>query len=342
MSLWHATQEEIDSAPYKVSGIKPSPRSHEDWIYGNKINMATNELPRRVWREKREIYNQGQEGACTGFGGTYHKSVQEAPSHNGELLNFSKRFLYNMARKIDGLDDKNEGSTPLAIMQVLQKYGVCLESTLPYLANQIVTITNVQLNEAKQFRIKNYAKITSLEEMKHAISLGKTILSGVMVTDTFMHSENGFIGQPEGAIYGGHCIDIEDYDDDLEYTFKNGKKSKGFFRFPNSWGKEWGDDGYGYLSYDFIKLRSDMGFYWYMEGWTSIDLDSDPVPPKSTDIIELWIDNNEARINGNKVQLLAPPTIFNDITLVPLRFIGEALGCKVEWDGEQRKIIITK
>lgn len=58
--------------------------------------------------------------------------------------------------------------------------------------------------------------------------------------------------------------------------------------------------------------------------------------------IVLQIGKNEATVDGEKVSLDAPPVLQNGRTMVPLRFIAESLGCKVEWDGKKQKVIITR
>ena len=47
-------------------------------------------------------------------------------------------------------------------------------------------------------------------------------------------------------------------------------------------------------------------------------------------------------LNGKKIQFDQPPIIQNDRTLVPMRAIFEAMGCDVEWDGENQWITATK
>ncbi len=62
-------------------------------------------------------------------------------------------------------------------------------------------------------------------------------------------------------------------------------------------------------------------------------------------VIELWIDNPKARVNG-KVKWIdeknhdVRPIIINDRTMLPLRFVAESLSCKVEWDAKTRMITI--
>ncbi|PKM86563.1 MAG: hypothetical protein CVU87_11705 [Firmicutes bacterium HGW-Firmicutes-12] len=59
--------------------------------------------------------------------------------------------------------------------------------------------------------------------------------------------------------------------------------------------------------------------------------------------ISLTIDSNIVAINGIRSTLDSGPYIdaLTNRTLAPLRFIGEALGAKVEWLDLSRKIRIT-
>lgn len=57
--------------------------------------------------------------------------------------------------------------------------------------------------------------------------------------------------------------------------------------------------------------------------------------------IELWIGKNTANVNGKSVALQNPPIIVNSSTYVPLRFVSEQLGSKVEWDQNSKTVTIT-
>lgn len=59
---------------------------------------------------------------------------------------------------------------------------------------------------------------------------------------------------------------------------------------------------------------------------------------KPKQVIELKLDSLSAKVNGKEHTLDAAPTLINGRTMVPLRFIGEALGAKVEWNGEDKSI----
>ena len=57
--------------------------------------------------------------------------------------------------------------------------------------------------------------------------------------------------------------------------------------------------------------------------------------------ITLQIGNKEAKVGDSVVTLDVPATIVSDRTMVPVRFISESLGCKVDWDGATKTVIIN-
>lgn len=63
--------------------------------------------------------------------------------------------------------------------------------------------------------------------------------------------------------------------------------------------------------------------------------------------IEMWVNSAIAYVNGKKVQIdpenpnVKPIIVPPGRTLVPLRFVAENLGCKVDWDAKEKKITIT-
>ncbi|MGB9832246.1 MAG: stalk domain-containing protein [Caldisericum exile] len=65
-----------------------------------------------------------------------------------------------------------------------------------------------------------------------------------------------------------------------------------------------------------------------------------------TTTIELWIGKPQAKVNGvtkwiDDTNHKVMPEIINGRTMLPLRFVAESLGAKVEWDGTTKTITIT-
>jgi len=58
-------------------------------------------------------------------------------------------------------------------------------------------------------------------------------------------------------------------------------------------------------------------------------------------IVKLQIGNKSAYVGEKEVKLDTPPIIVNNITLVPLRFVLETFGAKLDWNGALKVITIT-
>lgn len=58
-------------------------------------------------------------------------------------------------------------------------------------------------------------------------------------------------------------------------------------------------------------------------------------------VIKLKLDDTQASINGKSVLLGMAPHLVNNTTMVPLRFVTEALGAEVLWDGNTQSVQLT-
>lgn len=57
--------------------------------------------------------------------------------------------------------------------------------------------------------------------------------------------------------------------------------------------------------------------------------------------VNLIVGQSTAQIDGQNVTMTAPAQVVSGRTLVPLRFISEAFGCEVNWDGTTRTATVT-
>ncbi len=58
--------------------------------------------------------------------------------------------------------------------------------------------------------------------------------------------------------------------------------------------------------------------------------------------IKLVIDKKRVYVNGTSSELLKAPTIKNNVTMVPLRFISENFGADVTYDNKTKEIFVSK
>lgn len=62
---------------------------------------------------------------------------------------------------------------------------------------------------------------------------------------------------------------------------------------------------------------------------------------KARTTVSLTIGNKTAYVNGKAQELTTPGTVINGSTLVPLRFVSQALGAYVHWNGADQVVSIS-
>lgn len=208
------------------------------------------------------VRNQGSEGTCVAFASVVGVKEFQDKKEYRKLIKLSPRFLYSLCKKFDG-HPSEEGTYPRVAMKVLLNHGVCHELFWPYVANQKNHPLKGANTDAKKFKIKAYARLKSLQEMKRSLLINGPFLAGVEVYKSWFNQsveKSGFIPMPKRheQFLGGHAICVVGYDDKLK-----------LFKFKNSWGAKWADRGYGYLPYAYMnKFCSDA--------WSGTDLIENP------------------------------------------------------------------
>ncbi|MEF3303301.1 stalk domain-containing protein [Paenibacillus sp. GYB003] len=71
------------------------------------------------------------------------------------------------------------------------------------------------------------------------------------------------------------------------------------------------------------------------------DTDKSVTASKGSATVWLQIDNAAAKIKGKDQSLEVAPTMMNGSTMVPLRFVSEALGANVQWDDSRKTVTIS-
>lgn len=332
------------------TGAIPSPPDKRDYSF-RKYNTP-HSLPDRFVRSVVHLKDQGRLGSCVGFASSYCKDEQEHRNHPGRRYNTSPLYTYAECKKIDGIPHV-EGTYIRTANKVTQHQGICLEKTFPYTDDKpIRDVPQEAHEEAAQYKIKHYTAVHNAHELKQAIFDHGYVVAGFTVLSTFLEPEitdNGaFIPKPEGYILGGHAVSVIGYDDNLEHTYKNGERYKGFIKIVNSWqhadGTWWGDESTAWIPYELLwrDISRDMpGWTFLTEAWAWQD-EVTEVPPAEE--IKLIIGSDKAVVDGEEITIQQAPFIdpASDRTVVPLRFISEVLGYEVQWDGSKREITIRR
>ena len=214
------------------------------------------------------VKDQGNLGSCVGFALSAMKEWQEQREHKEEVAagkkdhrdekyyDLSEQWVYYMSKEIDPWPN-DEGTSIRYAMKVLNKIGVPVEKAWPY--NDAVR------GEPKRWAnlvalwslIGSYYRIETLNEIKQALNETGPVPIGVpCFEEIFYVGVDGIVHYPQQPqyMYGGHAICVCGYDDVSRLV-----------KFKNSWSPYWGDHGYGYLPYTYIK-----DFLW--DAWACKDL----------------------------------------------------------------------
>jgi len=254
---------------YKLGSIKDQ-IDERDYKIKSFLGVIVNILPPKLDLRYRllTVRDQGNEGSCVSFATTGMKEGQE-----DEKIWLSPRFLTQRIQ-----DNADSGAYPRDAMDTLLKEGVCTEACQPYIAREVNRLPCLEAStEAKTNKIKGYARIYTIEEMKQTLNEGGPFLASFGVTKDWYNPINGIITVHSiNPIIGGHAICIVGYDD-----------GKGLLAFRNSWGVGWGDRGYGYLNYYDVKK-----YLW--DAWSSVDVpeaeEEKPKPIPRKDLLEIILD----------------------------------------------------
>lgn len=72
------------------------------------------------------------------------------------------------------------------------------------------------------------------------------------------------------------------------------------------------------------------------------DVTKTVIATKGNDIVKLTVGKKIAYRNGASIELDVCAKVINGRILVPLRFVSEALGARVEWDGQKSNVTINQ
>lgn len=249
----------------KALGCIKDPRDPRDIPMG--LVLPPIPLPPKVdyTENMTPVRDQGDEGTCVAFASVVGvKEYQDTEEYN-KIIGLSPRYLYSLCKKNDGAPD-TEGTYPRIAMKMLLKYGTSPESFWPYKPHQADKPKPGAGKAAIKYRVKAYARIKTILEMKRSLVVNGPFLAGVDVYESWFTKnadKTGVIPMPKkkDQYQGGHAICIIGYDD-----------PKKLFKFKNSWGNSWGDEGYGYLGYDYLKQ-------YCVDAWSDTDLIEDRAIP---------------------------------------------------------------
>jgi C1A family cysteine protease len=183
----------------------------------------------------------------------------------GKHIDASRLFLYKVTRNLMHVKG-DTGAYLRSTMGGLVLFGVPPEEYHPYVISKFDDEPSAFCYAfAQNFQAINYYRLDPLgttpdmllNRIKLWLSAGLPSMFGFTVYSSISQaSSTGKIPFPTPGerVEGGHAIAAVGYDDNMKIKNSNpdGREFQGAFLIRNSWGTGWGDQGYGWLPYEYV------------------------------------------------------------------------------------------
>jgi C1A family cysteine protease len=225
----------LPSAEYEAIPLAPAPKSD------------LKAFPVSVTLPSPTVGNQGGEGSCVAWGTTYAGRSMDwyftyaNTTYSFAVNVFSPEYVYNQIK----VSTCASGSYVTAGLNLLKSQGVCTWNSMPYTDKDCSTMPDAaQRTEASGYKITSYGRISITESsIKTYLAANKPVIVAGPVNRSFVNlGNNQVLGKYTGTTLGGHCYCLVGYDN-----------TKNAFKFQNSWGTDWASQGFGWISYKYIK-----------------------------------------------------------------------------------------
>lgn len=222
---------------------RPDTLDFRDKMYEATLVEVPPRIELKVYKRLNiPILDQGQEGACTGFGlATVANYLLSQREIDPDAEPVSPRMYYEMAKRYDEWPGEDySGSSARSAMKGWHKHGVCSETNWRYK----VSVTDRRLTAARMKDATNrplgaYFRVNhrNLVAMHAALAEVRILYATSTVHDGWNHVDRHGVIPLRAKILGGHAFAIVGYDD------------RGFW-IQNSWDQIWGVDGFALVTYD--------------------------------------------------------------------------------------------
>ena len=245
-------------------GWKPDRPDPRDWQGSLTLTEHAVTLPASVSLRAKmpAIYDQGQLGSCTAnaiAGALQYQQLVQAETEGKNVP--SRLFIYYNERVMEGTVSWDAGAEIRDGIKSVAKQGAPPESEWPYRITRFTDKPPAKAyTDALQFRALTYARpIRTSYYLRKALANTHPIVFGFSVYSSFESDEvasNGIVPMPDvenEELLGGHAVVAIGY-----------KQISGhlYFEVRNSWGADWGDNGYFWMPAAYLLDTSLSSDFW--------------------------------------------------------------------------------
>ena len=208
------------------------------------MKVCSAALSKFNWQDSHKVTPVKEQlcGNCWAFAaaGAYEASYLR---RNGTVVDSSEQYINDCATADDGADAGScGGGLAVKALQHIVRVGDAYEATVPYTGtNKACTNPATPLHAIAWGFVNPAVEHPSTNEIKAALCQYGPLATRMRVVSGAFFSYTGGVYNESVASDssgGGHAVVIVGWDD-----------SKGAWRMKNSWGTDWGEDGYAWIAY---------------------------------------------------------------------------------------------
>ena len=245
--------------PIRKYGWKKQTPDARDIKFTPNLSLA---LPEKVDLRPnfKEVYNQSALGSCTA---NAIAGLIEYTTDKLDHFEFmpSRLFIYYNERDMENTVGEDSGAQIRDGMKVVNWLGCPKEENWPYDISKFTEKpSEVAYANARQHIVTKYEAVEQDEvHLQACLAAGKPIVFGFTVFSSFESkevAETGMMPIPTVVedCLGGHAVCMVGYD-----------VEKQVYIVRNSWGKQWGDNGYFYMPFNFAHNKNMCNDFWTMD-----------------------------------------------------------------------------
>jgi C1A family cysteine protease len=229
----------------RTFSLKPSVTDARDHPFSQEHAFVKKSVDLRSWDSP--IEDQGELGACAGHAMTNAYELMVKMSYPDCFAELSQLYVYYHTRHLEKTVEADLGVFSIRnLITATKRYGACTEKLWPYDISKYKDQPTPECYvDALNRSITEYQSLQSVTDMLESLSTDRPIIIGLDVYESFLtlNAENPVVQMPTtDLLLGGHAMSVVGYSLEKEQ-----------FIAKNSFGSTWGDAGYCWLPFEYVK-----------------------------------------------------------------------------------------
>ena len=261
----------FDSITRGLGWHRDLPDAHDYTIHHDEVRQLTHHLdplqkqPDSVdWREycgavdDQNNCNSSVAHACVGL-------LQYCERRStGRIIEPSRMFVYKTSRRSQDWTG-DSGASLRTTWKAIVRFGTATERIWPFQLENLNTEPDAfSYSFDEQFSSLRYVRLDSVGDsgesivprIKTFLAAGLPCVFGFTVHSSICQGPDIDLPSASDAVVGGQAVMAVGYDDHRRH-----RSEKGALLVKNSWGAGWGESGYGWLPYDYVRKHLAADFW---------------------------------------------------------------------------------